>query len=89
MTRPHKSAYVTKLKRFFLGRFYLVSVVSRVVCTEVITGVLKAVPLPLVPNISHIPKLQAEHSRANGVHIPPAGSVLQTYITFLAMARRS
>ena len=85
---PHKSAYVSKLERFFLGRFYLMSVVSRVVCTEVITGVLKAVPLQLVSNISHIPKLQVEHPRANGMHIPPAGSVLHMYRTFLAMARR-
>lgn len=82
---PQKSAYVRKSERLFWGQFYLVFVVNRVVCTEVITHVLKAVLFPLLPNISHIPKFQIELPRANGMHVPPAGSVLHIYRTFLAM----
>lgn len=85
---PHKCAYVGNLERFSWRRFYLLSVASRVVYTEMTTGVLRAVPLPLVPNMCHIPKLQVEHPRADGMHFPPAGSVLHMYRTFLAMARR-
>lgn len=88
MMAPHKCAYVGNLERFSWRRFYLLSVASRVVCTEMTTGVLRAVPLPLVPNMCHIPKLQVEHPRADGMHFPPAGSDLHTYSTFLAMARR-
>lgn len=85
MMGPQKSAYVRKSERLFWGQFYLVFVVNRVVYTEVITHVLKAVLFPLLPNISHILKFQVELPRANGMHVPPAGSVLHIYRTFLAM----
>lgn len=49
---------------------------------------LKSIPLPLLTNISHIPELQTEHPRANGVHIPLTGSVLHMYKSFLATASR-
>lgn len=63
------------------------SVVNLVVCTEVITGVLKAVLLPLLPSTSHILILQVKHPRTNRMHVPPAGSVLHMYRTLLAMTR--
>lgn len=85
MTGPQKSPYVRKSERFFWGQFYLVSTVNCVVYTEVITHMLKAILFPLLPNISHIPKLQIELPRADGTHVPPAGSVLHIYRTFLAM----
>lgn len=57
MMESHNSTYVSILERFFWVQFYLMSVVNCVIGTEVNTGVLKTIPLPIVPNISHKPKL--------------------------------